>query len=99
MVTIATLVEAKSPVWWHVGPTNHLLVLLNYCLRLRTKKEVEIQDSLVEMGEEREENLAELTRIFSKSVGWSSVSHWSVLVGLVDHSSFTRSFVGHPSVS
>ena len=42
VVTIATLVEAKSPVRWHVRATNHLLVLLNYCLRFRTKKEVEI---------------------------------------------------------
>ena len=69
LVTIATLVEAKSPVRWHVGPTNHLLVLLNYCLRLRTKKEVEIQDSWVEMGEEGEENLAEVAWVFRKAVG------------------------------
>lgn len=71
MVTIATLVEAKSPVRWHVRPTNHLLVLLNDCLRLRTKEEVEIQDSLVEMGEEGEENLTELARVLRKSVSRS----------------------------
>ena len=42
VVTIATLVEPQGPVRGHVGAANDLLVLLNHCLWLRAKEEVEI---------------------------------------------------------
>ena len=43
--TIPALVEAKAPVGRHVRTTYDLLVLLDHCLWLRTKKEVKIKNT------------------------------------------------------
>ena len=43
---IPTLMEAKAPVGRHVRSTYDLLILLDHCLRLRTKEEVKIKNTL-----------------------------------------------------
>ena len=49
MKTVSTLVEAQPPVGRHVRPPNHLLILLDHCLRLRTEEEVEVEDTFIQM--------------------------------------------------
>jgi len=45
LVAPATLVEAQSPIGGHGRTTDHLLVLLNHIIRIRTNEEIEVQNS------------------------------------------------------
>ena len=54
MVTPPALVEAKAPVGRHVRTTYDLLILLDHCLRLRTKEEVKIENTYKNEGDQGE---------------------------------------------
>ena len=41
--------EAQTPVGRHVRSPNHLLILLDHCLGLRTKEKVEVEDTYTQM--------------------------------------------------
>ena len=45
LIAPPTLVEAQTPVRRHVRSPDHLLILLDHCLWLRTKEEVEVEDT------------------------------------------------------
>ena len=49
MIAPPTLMESEGPVGRHVRSANHLLILLDHCLGIRTKEEVKIKDTYMYM--------------------------------------------------